>query len=117
MTIFGRSFPQLCTFVFDAHDRTHQRELMKALDKTANEVVRAKLRRARRPCWSTRARWAVVPQEQIAKLAGISQAHLSNFENGKTDFDPYSLRALEKALVEISRRRTVDGFRLLADAV
>jgi Helix-turn-helix len=86
-------------------------------DKRQNEIVRAKLRRARTPCWPTRARWAVVPQEQIAKLAGISQALVSGFENGKTDLDAKILKAVEKAIMEVGRRRTVDGFRILSDAV
>jgi transcriptional regulator with XRE-family HTH domain len=92
-------------------------ESVKTFSKAQNRVVRDKLLRARRPCWPTRARWAVVPQEEIAKMAHISQALLSNFETGKTDLDAKTLRAVERALVEIGRRRTVDGFRLLGDAV
>ena len=58
-----------------------------------------------------------MPQQQIANLAGISQAQLSNFENGKVDLDAKMLKAVELALVEIGRRRTTEGFRLLTDAV
>ena len=90
---------------------------MKTFSKAQNRVVRDKLIRARRPCWPTRARWAVVPQQQIAKLAHISQALLSNFENGKTDLDTKTLRAVENAIMEVGRHRTVEGFRILADAV
>ena len=90
---------------------------MKTFSKAQNRVVRDKLIRARRPCWPTRARWAVVPQQQIANLAGISQTLLSNFENGKTDLDSKTLRSVEKAITEIGRHRTVEGFRILADAV
>jgi predicted transcriptional regulator len=90
---------------------------VKTFSKAQNRVVRDKLIRARRPCWPTRARWAVVPQQQIATLAGISQALLSNFENGKTDLDTKTLRAVENAIMEVGRHRTVEGFRILADAV
>ena len=90
---------------------------VKTSSKAQNRIVRAKLIRARRPCWPTRARWAVVPQQQIAKLAHISQALLSNFETGKTDLDAKTLGAVENAIMEVGRRRTTEGFRLLADAV
>lgn len=58
-----------------------------------------------------------MPQQQIAKLAHISQALLSNFENGKTDLDAETLRAVENAIMEVGWHRTVEGFRILADAV
>ena len=68
---------------------------MKTFSKAQNRVVRDKLIRARRPCGLTEAR-AVVSQQQIAKLAHISQALLSNFENAKTDLDADTLRAVER---------------------
>jgi len=40
----------------------------------------------------------VVSQQQIATLAHISQALLSNFENAKTDLDADTLRAVEDAI-------------------
>lgn len=86
---------------------------VKAPDKAANEIVRAKLRSARRPC----SKWAVVPQTYVAELAGVSQALVSRFESSKMDLGENQLRSIERALVEIGRRRTTDGFRLLADAV
>ena len=49
--------------------------------------------------------------------AGISQAQLSNFENGKVDLDAKMLKAVEKAIMEVGRRRTTEGFRILSDAV
>jgi len=58
-----------------------------------------------------------VPQQQISKLAGISQALVSNFENGKTELDAKTLPAVEKAITEIGRHGTVEGFRILADGV
>jgi len=90
---------------------------VKTFSKAQNRIVRDKLIRARRPCWPTRARWAVVPQQQIAKLAHISQALLSNFENRKTELDAKTLRAVEEAITEIGRHRTVEGFRILSEAV
>jgi len=89
---------------------------VKTFSKTQNRVVRDKLIRARRPWWPTKAR-AIVSQQQIATLAQISQALLSNFESGKTELDAKKLRAVEDAIMEIGRRRTTEGFRLLADAV
>jgi len=89
---------------------------VKTFSKAQNRVVRDKLIRARRPCWPTEAR-AIVSQQQIAKLAQISQALLSNFENGKTELDAKTLRAVEDAIMEIGRRRTTDGFRILSEAV
>ena len=50
-------------------------------------------------------------------MVHISQALLSNFETGKTDLDAKALRAVEKAIVEVGRRRTTDGFRSLSEAV
>ena len=90
---------------------------MKIFSKAQNRVVRDELIRARCPGWPTRSRWAVVPQEEIAKMVHISQALLSNFETGKTDLDAKTLRAVEKAIVEVGRRRTTDGFRSLSEAV
>jgi len=55
---------------------------VKTFLKTQNRVVRDKLIRARRP-WPTKAR-AIVSQQQIAQLARISQAILSNFGTAKT---------------------------------
>ena len=77
-----------------------------------NQIVRAKLRAARRPIWPTRARWASVSQKQIAMVVGISQAQLSYFEHGR-DLDVRTLKAIDKALVKIAQARTVEGFRLL----
>jgi len=54
--------------------------------------VRDKLIRARRRCWPTEAR-AIVSQQQIAQLARISQAILSNFGTAKTDLDADTLRS------------------------
>jgi transcriptional regulator with XRE-family HTH domain len=89
---------------------------VKTFSKAQNRVVRDKLIRARRPCGLTEAR-AVVSQQQIAKLAHISQALLSNFENAKTDLDADTLRAVEDAIMEIGRHRASEGFRILSDAV
>ena len=89
---------------------------MKTFSKAQNRVVRDKLIRARRPCWPTEAR-AIVSQQQIAKLAQISQALLSNFENGKTELDAKTLRAVDDAIMEIGRHRASEGFRIMSEAV
>ncbi len=89
---------------------------VKTYSKPRNRIVRGKLIRTRRPCGPTDAR-AVVSQQQIAKLAHISQALLSNFENAKTDLDADTLQAVEDAIMEIGRHRASEGFRILSDAV
>ena len=90
---------------------------VKTFSKAQNRVVRDKLIRARCPGWPTRSRWAVVPQEEIAKMVHISQALLSNFETGKTDLDAKTLRSVENAIMEVGRHRASEGFRILSDAV
>jgi transcriptional regulator with XRE-family HTH domain len=89
---------------------------VKTFSRSQNKIVRDKLIRARRPCGPSDAR-AVVSQQQIAKLAHISQALLSNFETGKADLDAKTLRAVEVAIMEIGRHRASEGFRILSDAV